>query len=331
MKKILLLASLSLLLVGCGGSKEGTGLKGEVLIDGSSTVAPISQAVAEEFSKENSDVNVSVGISGTGGGFKKFVTGEIDIVDASRAMKPEELSTAQKNGIEFIELKIGLDGLTVVANPENTWAQNLTTEDLKKIWADGSTVKTWKDVNPAWPAEPIKLYGPDQDSGTYDYFIEEILGKDGKIRKDYSPSSDDNQLVQGVEGDKGALGYFGYAYYLEQKDKLKAFSVNGILPSDETVKNGTYKPLSRPLYLYINKLMTDSVIRKDTQILDEAIKIIIPLRDGWRELSKQLQELEAQKAPSIQSKSARPNVYAGMTYGKSDISIYSDSKDWDKG
>ena len=253
MKKILLLASLSLLLVGCGGSKEGTGLKGEVLIDGSSTVAPISQAVAEEFSKENSDVNVSVGISGTGGGFKKFVTGEIDIVDASRAMKPEELSTAQKNGIEFIELKIGLDGLTVVANPENTWAQNLTTEDLKKIWADGSTVKTWKDVNPAWPAEPIKLYGPDQDSGTYDYFIEEILGKDGKIRKDYSPSSDDNQLVQGVEGDKGALGYFGYAYYLEQKDKLKAFSVNGILPSDETVKNGTYKPLSRPLYLYINK------------------------------------------------------------------------------
>ena len=253
MKKILLLASLSLLLVGCGGSKQGTGLKGEVLIDGSSTVAPISQAVAEEFSKENSDVNVSVGISGTGGGIKKFVSGEIDIADASRAMKPEELSTAQKNGIEFIELKIGLDGLTVVANPENTWAQNLTTEDLKKIWADGSTVKTWKDVNPAWPAEPIKLYGPDQDSGTYDYFIEEILGKDGKIRKDYSPSSDDNQLVHGVEGDKGALGYFGYAYYLEQKDKLKALSINGISPSDETVKNGTYKPLSRPLYIYINK------------------------------------------------------------------------------
>ena len=253
MKKILLLASLSLLLVGCGGSKQGTGLKGEVLIDGSSTVAPISQAVAEEFSKENSDVNVSVGISGTGGGIKKFVSGEIDIADASRAMKPEELSTAQKNGIEFIELKIGLDGLTVVANPENTWAQNLTTEDLKKIWADGSTVKTWKDVNPAWPAEPIKSYGPDQDSGTYDYFIEEILGKDGKIRKDYSPSSDDNQLVQGVEGDKGALGYFGYAYYLEQKDKLKALSINGISPSDETVKNGTYKPLSRPLYIYINK------------------------------------------------------------------------------
>jgi len=258
MKKTLL-GLLGLLMVwSCGNSginanNGGKELKGEIIIDGSSTVAPISQAVAEEFSKENSDVNVSVGISGTGGGIKKFVSGEIDIADASRAMKPEELSTAQKNGIEFIELKIGLDGLTVVANPENTWAQNLTTEDLKKIWADGSTVKTWKDVNPAWPAEPIKLYGPDQDSGTYDYFIEEILGKDGKIRKDYSPSSDDNQLVQGVEGDKGALGYFGYAYYLEQKDKLKALSINGISPSDETVKNGTYKPLSRPLYIYINK------------------------------------------------------------------------------
>ena len=253
MKKILLLASLSLLLVGCGGSKQGTGLKGEILVDGSSTVAPISQAVAEEFSKENSDVNVSVGISGTGGGLKKFVSGEIDIADASRAMKPEELASAKKNGIEFIELKIGLDGITIVGNPQNTWAQNLTTEDLKKIWADGSTIKTWKDVNPAWPAEPIKLYGPDQDSGTYDYFIEEILGKDGKIRKDYSPSSDDNQLVQGVEGDKGALCYFGYAYYLEQKDKLKAVAVNGVRPTDETVKTGKYKPLSRPLYIYVNK------------------------------------------------------------------------------
>ena len=253
MKKILLLASLSLLLVGCGGSKQGTGLKGEILVDGSSTVAPISQAVAEEFSKENSDVNVSVGISGTGGGLKKFVSGEIDIADASRAMKPEELASAKKNGIEFIELKIGLDGITIVGNPQNTWAQNLTTEDLKKIWADGSTIKTWKDVNPAWPAEPIKLYGPDQDSGTFDYFVEEILGKEGQIRIDYSPSSDDNQLVQGVEGDKGSLGFFGYAYYIEQKDKLNAVAVNGVRPTDETVKTGKYKPLSRPLYIYVNK------------------------------------------------------------------------------
>ena len=258
-KGILLLVASTIMLMSCGGgastnsSESAAKLSGEVVVDGSSTVAPVTQAVAEEFAKENSEVNVSVGISGTGGGFKKFVKGEIDISDASRPIKPEEAEEAKKNGIEYLELKVGLDGLTVVTNKENTWAKDVSVEDLKKIWTDGSTVKTWKDVNPAWPAEPIKLYGPDQDSGTYDYFIEEILGKDGKIRKDYSPSSDDNQLVQGVEGDKGALGYFGYAYYLEQKDKLKALSINGISPSDETVKNGTYKPLSRPLYIYINK------------------------------------------------------------------------------
>ncbi|MGB4841387.1 MAG: PstS family phosphate ABC transporter substrate-binding protein, partial [Leptotrichiaceae bacterium] len=234
-------------------SESAAKLSGEVVVDGSSTVAPVTQAVAEEFAKENSEVNVSVGISGTGGGFKKFVKGEIDISDASRPIKPEEAEEAKKNGIEYLELKVGLDGLTVVTNKENTWAKDVSVEDLKKIWTDGSTVKTWKDVNPAWPAEPIKLYGPDQDSGTYDYFIEEIIGKEGKIRKDYSPSSDDNQLVQGVEGDKGSLGFFGYAYYLEQKDKMNALAINGIVPSDETVKNGTYTPLSRPLYIYVNK------------------------------------------------------------------------------
>lgn len=247
------------MLMSCGGgastnsSESAAKLSGEVVVDGSSTVAPVTQAVAEEFAKENSEVNVSVGISGTGGGFKKFVKGEIDISDASRPIKPEEAEEAKKNGIEYLELKVGLDGLTVVTNKENTWAKDVSVEDLKKIWTDGSTVKTWKDVNPAWPAEPIKLYGPDQDSGTYDYFIEEIIGKEGKIRKDYSPSSDDNQLVQGVEGDKGSLGFFGYAYYLEQKDKMNALAINGIVPSDETVKNGTYTPLSRPLYIYVNK------------------------------------------------------------------------------
>ena len=256
---ILLLVASTIMLMSCGGgastnsSESAAKLSGEVVVDGSSTVAPVTQAVAEEFAKENSEVNVSVGISGTGGGFKKFVKGEIDISDASRPIKPEEAEEAKKNGIEYLELKVGLDGLTVVTNKENTWAKDVSVEDLKKIWTDGSTVKTWKDVNPAWPAEPIKLYGPDQDSGTYDYFIEEIIGKEGKIRKDYSPSSDDNQLVQGVEGDKGSLGFFGYAYYLEQKDKMNALAINGIVPSDETVKNGTYTPLSRPLYIYVNK------------------------------------------------------------------------------
>ena len=258
-KGILLLVASTIMLMSCGGgastnsSESAAKLSGEVVVDGSSTVAPVTQAVAEEFAKENSEVNVSVGISGTGGGFKKFVKGEIDISDASRPIKPEEAEEAKKNGIEYLELKVGLDGLTVVTNKENTWAKDVSVEDLKKIWTDGSTVKTWKDVNPAWPAEPIKLYGPDQDSGTYDYFIEEIIGKEGKIRKDYSPSSDDNQLVQGVEGEKGSLGFFGYAYYLEQKDKMNALAINGIVPSDETVKNGTYTPLSRPLYIYVNK------------------------------------------------------------------------------
>ncbi|MFZ1420627.1 MAG: PstS family phosphate ABC transporter substrate-binding protein [Leptotrichiaceae bacterium] len=258
-KGILLLVASTIMLMSCGGgastnsSESAAKLSGEIVVDGSSTVAPVTQAVAEEFAKENSEVNVSVGISGTGGGFKKFVKGEIDISDASRPIKPEEAEEAKKNGIEYLELKVGLDGLTVVTNKENTWAKDVSVEDLKKIWTDGSTVKTWKDVNPAWPAEPIKLYGPDQDSGTYDYFIEEIIGKEGKIRKDYSPSSDDNQLVQGVEGDKGSLGFFGYAYYLEQKDKMNALAINGIVPSDETVKNGTYTPLSRPLYIYVNK------------------------------------------------------------------------------
>ena len=258
-KGILLLLASTIMLMSCGGGAASTNtsesagkLSGEIVVDGSSTVAPITQAVAEEFAKDNSEVNVSVGISGTGGGFKKFVKGEIDISDASRPIKPEEAEEAKKNGIEYLELKVGLDGLTVVTNKDNTWAKDMSVEDLKKIWSDGSTIKTWKDVNPAWPAEPIKLYGPDQDSGTYDYFIEEIIGKEGKIRKDYTPSSDDNVLVQGVEGDKGSLGFFGFAYYEENADKLTALKINGIEPTPETVQNGTYKPLSRPIFIFVN-------------------------------------------------------------------------------
>ena len=254
-----LLGLLGLLMIwSCGNSALGTNstmkeLKGEIIIDGSSTVAPISSAVAEEFFRKNKGVNIAIGISGTGGGFKKFAVGEIDIANASRKIKEKEAKEAKKNGIEYIELEVALDGIAVVVNKENTWAQELTEEDLKKIWENGSKIMKWKDINPAWPVEPIKLYGPDQDSGTFDYFVEEILGKDGQIRIDYSPSSDDNQLVQGVEGDKGSLGFFGYAYYIEQKDKLNAVAVNGVRPTDETVKTGKYKPLSRPLYIYVNK------------------------------------------------------------------------------
>ena len=258
MKKTLL-GLLGLLMVwSCGNSginanNGGKELKGEIIIDGSSTVAPISSAVAEEFFRENRNVNIAIGISGTGGGFKKFAVGEIDIANASRKIKEKEAKEAKKNGVEYIELQVALDGLAVVVIKENSWAQELTEEDLKKIWEKGSKIMNWKEINPSWPSEVIKLYGPDQDSGTFDYFVEEILGKDGQIRIDYSPSSDDNQLVQGVEGDKGSLGFFGYAYYIEQKDKLNAVAVNGVRPTDETVKTGKYKPLSRPLYIYVNK------------------------------------------------------------------------------
>ena len=258
MKKTLL-GLLGLLMVwSCGNSginanNGGKELKGEIIIDGSSTVAPISSAVAEEFFRENRNVNIAIGISGTGGGFKKFAVGEIDIANASRKIKEKEAKEAKKNGVEYIELQVALDGIAVVVNKENTWAQELTEEDLKKIWENGSKIMNWKEINPSWPSEVIKLYGPDQDSGTFDYFVEEILGKDGQIRIDYSPSSDDNQLVQGVEGDKGSLGFFGYAYYIEQKDKLNAVAVNGVRPTDETVKTGKYKPLSRSLYIYVNK------------------------------------------------------------------------------
>ncbi|MCP1223638.1 PstS family phosphate ABC transporter substrate-binding protein [Sebaldella sp. S0638] len=255
MKKMFALMLISLgLLVSCGGGKDGgssSGLSGEVIIDGSSTVAPITEAVAEEFREVEPDVNVSVGISGTGGGFKKFTVGELDISNASREMKPEEKALAEKNKIEFTEIQVGKDGITMVVNKENTWAQDITTDELKKIWSDGSTVKTWKDIRPEWPDTPIKLYAPDEDSGTYDYFIEAILGN-GKIRKDYTPSSDDNVLVQGVEGDKGSLGFFGFAYYEENADKLTALKVNGVEPTPETVQNGTYKPLSRPIFIFIN-------------------------------------------------------------------------------
>ena len=255
MKKILMLSLSLLLLFSCKGSMEEKkdGLAGQILIDGSSTVAPITNAVTEDFRKDHPEVDISVGISGTGGGFKKFVTGEIDIANASRPIKKEEAEKAKENGVEFIELKIALDGLTVAVNKENNWISDITAEELKKMWQEGSPVANWKDLNPSYPDLPLKLYGPDQDSGTYDYFVEEILGKDGQMRKDYSPSSDDNQLVLGVEGDKGAVGFFGYAYYLEQKDKLKALKINGIEPLEENVKSGKYVPLSRPLFIYINK------------------------------------------------------------------------------
>lgn len=206
-----------------GKSGPKGSLSGTVRIDGSSTVLPISKAVAEEFMKLQK-VEVVVGSTGTGGGFTKFAAGETDINDASRPIKDVEKQACDKNGIESVELKIAIDGLSVVVNTQNDWCQSLTVDQLKKIWEPNSAVRKWSDLNPDWPAEVMKLYGPDTSSGTFDYFTETVCGKSGASRTDYQPSADDNSLVAGVSGDKYSLGYFGYAYYVENRDKLKVIS-----------------------------------------------------------------------------------------------------------
>lgn len=241
-------------------SGAGGELKGTVSINGSSTVFPISQAVAEEFQKVHPAVRVVVGTSGTGGGFKQFVRGETDINDASRPIKDSEIALCKENGIEYVELKIAIDGLSVIVSPTNDWCDCLTVGQLKAIWEPGSQVKKWSDVDSSWPAEEIKLFGPDTDSGTFDYFTEAICGEGGASRSDYTSSADDNVLVRGVSGDKNSLGYFGYAYYVENRDSLKVVGIsesddksNCVKPTDETIEGGTYVPLSRPLFLYVNK------------------------------------------------------------------------------
>jgi phosphate transport system substrate-binding protein len=240
----------------------------EIKVDGSSTVFPITEAVAEEFQaaqkKAGKDVRVTVGISGTGGGFKKFVRGEIDIADASRPILAKEMEEAKKNGIEYIELPVAFDALTVMVNPKNTWITQFTVAELKKIWhpdAQGKVMR-WNEVNPAWPDQPLKLYGAGSDSGTFDYFTEAVNGKSKLSRTDYTASEDDNTLVQGIATDKNALGYFGYAYYAENQDKLKAVPVvnaegKAIAPSPTAVKDGSYNPLARPIFIYVNKKSLD--------------------------------------------------------------------------
>ncbi|MEJ2204574.1 MAG: PstS family phosphate ABC transporter substrate-binding protein [Gemmatimonadota bacterium] len=240
---------------GNGSSEAAGGLTGTVEIDGSSTVFPIAEAVAEEFQIENPAVRVSVGFSGSGGGFKRFCAGETDISDASRPIKDGEAADCAAAGIEFTELSVAWDGLSVVANPANTFAQCLTVEELRRIWEPGSTVRTWRDVRSDWPAEEIRLYGPGADSGTFDYFTETIIGETGAIRPDFQASEDDNILVQGIAGDGYALGYFGYAYYAENAGRLRLVEVDGgngcVAPSDETIEDGTYAPLARPLFMYV--------------------------------------------------------------------------------
>ena len=264
--RILLTISLSValgLIVACGNGSSGIAggssgenankLSGSIVIDGSSTVYPVTEAVAEEFQRAHPDTRVTVGVSGTGGGFTKFCTGEIDISGASRPIRDKERDMCSGNEIEFIELRVGLDGLAVVKNKANNYLDDLTMEQLSLTWgpvSEGTIVK-WNQIDPSFPAEDIDLYGPGTDSGTFDFFTEHVNGEAGASRGDYTPSEDDNVLVTGVAGNLHSMGYFGFAYYVENMDVLSVVKINGVAPSGETVSDGSY-PLARPLYLYVS-------------------------------------------------------------------------------
>ncbi len=247
---------LILLVTACSSTPSG-GSSSSIEIDGSSTVFPITEAVAEEFHKVNPDIQVNVGVSGTGGGFKRFTVGDTDISNASRPIKDSEAQIAAENGIEYIELRVASDGLSVLVSPQNDFVECLTVEQLKAIWEPGSTVDSWSDVDPSWPDRTIRLYGPGTDSGTFDYFTEEIVGEVQASRPDYTASEDDNGLVRGLSGDRNALGYFGFAYYSENAENLKLVAVDDgtgcVSPTNQTIEDGSYKPLSRPIFIYVNK------------------------------------------------------------------------------
>lgn len=318
MKSLTILAAVAVAVAGCAGADKAvdgasTGanekLSGAIHLDGSSTVAPISEAVAEEFQAAHPDVRVTVGTSGTGGGMKKFVNKEIDIADASRPIKPSEFEAAQKNGVEFIEIPVGYDGLSVVVNPENTWVDYLTVEELKRIWEPNSKINNWSQVRPSFPNKPLKLYGPGQDSGTFDYFTDAIVGKEGASRQDFTGSEDDNVLVMGIAGDPSALGYFGFSYYEQNMDKLKIVPIKAdgeaTAPSKTTIQNGTYAPLSRPLFIYVRKDVADRpevaafvkyYLSADGAKLVEEVKYI-PLPENILALS--LQRFEHRKTGSV--------------------------------
>ncbi len=252
-----LLAALGALGVAACGGDGGEGTGGRIQIDGSSTVYPVSQAMAEEFmmSEEGRGVRVTVSQSGTGGGFQRFCTGETEISDASRPIKESEAGVCAENDVEPVPFEIAMDGITVAVHLENDFAQCLTVEELRRIWAPGSQIRTWSDVRSEWPDQEMKLYGPGTDSGTFDYFTEEIMGESGASRQDYTASEDDNVLVQGVSGDRASLGYFGVAYYEQNVERLRAVEVDGgngcVAPTRETIDSGEYAPLARPMFIYV--------------------------------------------------------------------------------
>ncbi len=261
--KILFIA---LLILSTGCFKK---YKGRIKIDGSSSVYPITEAVAEEYRNHNSDIRVTVGVSGTGGGFKKFARGETDISNASRPIKESEIEACAANNINFIEIPVAYDGLAVIVSPSNDFVDYLTVEELKKMWepAAQNKITSWKQIRSSFPDVPLRLYGAGTSSGTYDYFTEAITGKSKSSRGDYTASEDDNVLVQGVSSDKGALGYFGLAYYQENKSKLKLVAIDGgkgpVYPTDSTVKSGVYAPLSRPEFIYVNAQSARSPVVQD--------------------------------------------------------------------
>ena len=292
----------------CGGggseSAASNAAPAVIQLDGSSTVFPISEAVAEEFQKANPGTRVTVGISGTGGGFQKFCRGETDISDASRPIRPTEIETCQKAGIEYIELPIAYDGLAVVVNPKNTWATSVTVAELKTLWspdAQGNVLR-WNQVRSSWPNREVRLFGAGVDSGTYDYFTEAVVGKEGASRGDFTSSEDDNVLVQGIGSDELALGFLPFAYVEQNHDKLKLVPVddgkaengNGPLaPSAETVRNGTYQPLSRPLFIYVAKKAAE---RPEVQkFVDAYFGASALIREvGYVELTPQIYDLAKQ-------------------------------------
>ena len=272
-----------------------------IQLDGSSTVFPISEAVAEEFQKANPGIRVTVGISGTGGGFQKFCRGETDISDASRPIRPTEIETCQKAGIEYIELPIAYDGLAIVVNPKNTWATSVTVAELKTLWSPDAQGKVlrWNQVRSSWPNREVRLFGAGVDSGTYDYFTEAVVGKEGASRGDFTSSEDDNVLVQGVGSDELALGFLPFAYVEQNQDKLKLVPVddgkaeNGsgpLAPSAETVRNGTYQPLSRPLFIYVAKKAAERPeVQKFVDAYFDASALIREV--GYVELTPQIYDL----------------------------------------
>lgn len=321
-RALLAVAVCAVALAACGGNNQNAGttgaeasggtdtaakeLAGDVKVDGSSTVAPLSTAAAELFAEQQAKVRVTVGTSGTGGGFEKFCNGETDISNASRPIKDEEKTACQGKGIAYEEFSVANDALTVVVHKDNTWASCLTVEQLKKMWEPGSKVNNWNQIDPKFPNEPLKLFGAGTGSGTFDYFTDVINGEEGKSRTDYSPSEDDNVTVQGVAGSKGGLGYFGFSYFEENADKLKAVQIDGgdgcVAPSVQAAQDGTYKPLSRPLFIYPNaaslkrpevQAFVEYYVANHKQIAEDAK--FIPLNAQQEtELKADLDKLKAQ-------------------------------------